>query len=408
MSNKDKLLKYHAQYAMQNYSPYPIIIDKGIGSKLYDTDGKEYLDFLGGIAVNSLGYNHKAVTGAIIKQAKKVLSCSNYFLNEPAILLARELIRETHFKRAFFCNSGTEAMEAAIKTVKKYNNDKQTGAYKFIAFSNSFHGRTIGALSATGQDKYKSPFAPLPDWFDFVPFGDVSALETALKDKSVAALIIECIQGEGGIITPSKEYMTKLSSLVKKYKKALIVDEVQTGVGRTGEFFAYTKYRLKPDIIAMAKGLASGLPIGAILAAGEYADTLKTGDHGTTFGGNPLSAAVGLAVVKIIKNRDFLSKVSEKGNYLDEKLFALQSKYDFIIKEVRGEGLLAGIELKPEFQAKSFNQKFLDNGLILMASGNNTLRFVPPLIVEMSEIELAVDIIDKVFAETANAQKSKS
>jgi predicted acetylornithine/succinylornithine family transaminase len=396
MTDKIKLLEYHDAYLMQNYSPYPIIIERGQGSVLYDSDGKAYLDFLSGIAVNPLGYNDRHIVSAVAKQAKKILSCSNYFLNEPAILLARELIRGTHFKRAFFCNSGTEAAEAALKIAKKYNNDKKSGTSKIISFTNSFHGRTVGALSATGQEKYKAPFAPLLDDFIFIPFGDIDALENALREPSVYALIMECIQGESGVITPSLEYMSRLSALLKKHKKLLIVDEVQTGVGRTGSFFAYSEYGLKPDILFTAKGLAGGLPIGAVLAAGGLAETLTPGDHGTTFGGNPLSAAAALAVTKTVKNKQFLEDVAQKGDYLKKKLLQLKLQFDFI-RDVRGKGLIVGMELLSDVSAKALNEKFLKNGLILLAAGSNTLRFLPPLVITTSEIDSACDIVYQVF-----------
>ncbi|MDR3264173.1 MAG: aspartate aminotransferase family protein [Clostridiales bacterium] len=396
MTDKTKLLEYYGEYMMSNYAPFPIIMERGDGAKLYDGDGKEYLDFLGGIAVNPLGYNNKDVVRAVSKQAKKLLSCSNYFINEPAVLLARELIRGTHFKRAFFCNSGTEAAEAAIKIVKKYCNQKNSGDCKFVSFTNSFHGRTTGALSATGQDKYKTAFLPLPDWFTFTPFGDADALEKVFKDDGVKALIMECIQGEGGVITPTNEFMSRVGALVKKYKKILIIDEVQTGVGRTGSFFAYSGYGLKPDILITAKGLAGGLPIGAVLASGECADTFKPGDHGCTFGGNPMSAAVALTVTKIIKNKSFLEAVNDKGNHLKKRLFELQQQYDFI-KDVRGKGLMVGLELEKSITAKDLNAKFLDKGLILVAAGNNTLRFIPPLIVSKEEIDSMISTVSEVF-----------
>jgi acetylornithine/N-succinyldiaminopimelate aminotransferase len=392
---KDKILKLHGEYVMQNYAPYPIVFDRGEGSLLYDGDGKEYLDFLGGIAVNPLGYNNKEIVKTISKQAKKLLSCSNYFVNEPSVLLAKELVKGTRFKKVFFCNSGTEAAEAAIKIVKKYNNDKKTGAYKFLSFANSFHGRTIGALSATGQDKYKTAFAPLPDWFEFATYNDADALQKILKKPEIAAVIIECIQGEGGVIVPSEEFLTRLSALLKKYKKLLIVDEVQTGVGRSGTFFAYQSAGLNPDILITAKGLAGGIPIGAVMTTEELSGVLKPGDHGTTFGGNPFSTAVGLTVVKIIKNKAFLNEVAEKGAYLKEKLSELK-KYAFV-KEIRGKGLIVGMELDAAVTAKDLNKKFLEKGLILIAAGNNTLRFLPPLIIKKSEIDKAVSIIKKVF-----------
>jgi predicted acetylornithine/succinylornithine family transaminase len=396
--DKNKLFKLHGEYVMQNYAPYPIVFDKGEGSLLYDSDGKEYIDFLGGIAVNSLGHNNKDVTKTLCKQAKKLLSCSNYFINESAVLLAKELIKGTHFKKVFFCNSGTEAAEAAIKIVKKYNNDKNTGAYKFLSFTNSFHGRTVGALSATGQDKYKTAFAPLPDWFEFAPYNDADALEKIIKKPEISAVIMEFIQGEGGVIVPSSDFISRLGLLLKKYKKLLIADEVQTGAGRTGNFFAYESAGLKPDILITAKGLAGGIPIGAVLTNEKLSGVLKPGDHGTTFGGNPLSTAVGLTVTKIIKNKNFLNGVAEKGNYLKNKLSELKKKYAFV-KEIRGAGLMVGMELSPSVSARSLNEKFLDRGLILIAAGSNTLRFLPPLIIKTEEIDKAISIIDGVFGE---------
>ncbi|MDR2047202.1 MAG: acetylornithine/succinylornithine family transaminase [Clostridiales bacterium] len=394
--DKAKILKLHGEYVMQNYGCFPIVFERGEGTLLFDGDGNRYLDFLSGIAVNSLGHNNKGLVRAILRQTKKMLSCSNYFINEPSVMLAKTLLKGTRFKRVFFCNSGTEAAEAAIKIAKKYHNDVGTGAYKFLAFTNSFHGRTIGALAATGQDKYKASFAPLPDWFVFSPFNDVGALKKAMDDDKIAAVIMECIQGEGGVITPSDEFVSSLNFLLKKHKKLLIIDEVQTGVGRTGSFFACSEYGLRPDILFTAKGLAGGVPIGAVLTTEKLSDVLRPGDHGTTFGGNPLAAAAGLAVTKIIKKKSFLDEVVSKGDYLKERLSFLHKKYGFI-KEIRGKGLILGMELDPSVNARNLNQKFLDKGLILLAAGNNTLRFLPPLTVKIEEIDGALAIIDEVF-----------
>ncbi len=374
---------------------FPIAFTHGKDSTLYDKEGVAYTDFLAGIAVNALGYGHPKVTAAITEQAQKLLHCSNYFYIEQQALLAEMLTHLSCFDRAFFCNTGAEANEGAIKLARKHFYDKGEDRYEIIACDNSFHGRTIATVAATGQEKYKKPYAPLlPSGIKNVPYGDASALKSALSPKT-AAVLIECIQGEGGVIDGS-DYLAKVRALCDENGCLMIVDEVQTGIGRTGTLFAYEQYGFESDILTLAKALGGGVPIGAILAK-EACCAFAPGDHGTTFGGNPLACAAGLAVLSEISREAFLESVRKKGEYFKAELERLQAQFPQKILEVRGRGLMLGMELAPEIKNSDVQKELLKQGFIIGVAGHNTLRFIPPLIIREEQIDALVGVLTNYF-----------
>lgn len=397
MQNTNAVINLDKQYILPTYAPYPIVFVKGDGCKLYDMEGKEYLDFLAGIAVCSLGHNNKKLNDAIIGQIKKIMVVSNYFYSVTRGPLAEQLVKGTHFSKVFFGNSGAEANETAFKCAKKYFNLKGEGKFKIVTCLDSFHGRTIATVSATGQEKYNKPFAPMVDWFEYVPFNDCEALKKALSDPTVGAFFVECIQGEGGVIPATKEYLELARKLTKKNGQLLIVDEVQTGIMRTGKMYAYQNYGIKPDIITLAKGLGGGFPISACVMTEEVASAMKAGDHGTTFGSNPLACNVGLAVVKELKKPKMVKHINEVGVYLRQELDKL-SDNDKVV-EVRGIGLMQGIQLIPSVPAKKVVERLLEKGVVITGAGNNTLRFVPPLIVEKEDIDKLIAVLNEVLNE---------
>lgn len=393
----DKIKFLHNEKGFDLFSRNDICITSGKGCTLYDIKGKEYTDFLGGIAVNCLGYGDKDFTDTICKQANKLCHISNLFYNEEQAKLIEKLTNNTGFDKAFLCCSGAEANEAAIKLARKYFYNKNEKRYKIITAENSFHGRTITTATATGQPKYSEPYAPLTPGFVYVPYNDIKALENALKDKEVAAVMLETIQGEGGILPATTEYINAARELTKKYGALLILDEVQTGIMRCGYLFSFQKYDILPDIITLAKGLGGGYPIGAMLSNGETAKAFKKGDHGSTFGGSPLSCACAITVLNKINNEDFAKQVKTKGEYFKNSLSKLY-KYEFV-KNVRGIGLLIGLPLKENIDGKEIVKKMLDKGYIINCAGHNTLRFAPPLIITEKEIDGLITALDSVFSE---------
>ena len=380
------------QFFFDVYKRFPIDVEKGRGVYLYDKNGKCYLDFLAGIAVNALGYNHPAVLKAIEKQLNRNLHLSNYFLQDIQVQLAEKLLDLTPFSKIFFTNSGTEAIEGILKLLKKWG--RQNNKNEFIAFEGSFHGRSLGALSITIQEKYQQQFLPLLPNIKIVPFDDVEALEEAFSEKTLA-VFYEGITGEGGIRPISPAVYEALNLGREKFGFKLIADEIQTGVGRTGSFYYYEQSGVIPDAIATAKGLGGGLPLGAFLTSEELSDVFKRGDHGTTYGGNPLACAAGLAVVELVSREDFLLAVQQKGQYLLGLLSELKEEFPDIALEVRGRGLMAGIEVKRD--ALKIMTRAFEQGLIFNIAGGNTLRFVPPLIVEKSEIDEAYEKLRQTF-----------
>jgi acetylornithine aminotransferase len=378
------------------YNRFPIAFVKGSGCRLWDDAGKEYLDFLAGIAVCNLGHSHPEVAAEINRNAEKLIHVSNLFYTYPQVELAAELTRLSFADKVFFSNSGAEANEAAIKLARKYSKDTfGPGRSHIISMKDSFHGRTMATLSATGQSKIHQGFEPLMEGFSFVDFNSISAVETAITG-STCAVMVEPVQGEGGVNFPAPGYLRDLKSLCKDKGLLLIFDEVQSGMGRTGSLFAYEQEGVAPDIMTLAKGLANGLPMGAMLATDEVATAFTPGSHASTFGGGPLVASAALVVVKTISEPGFLAGVVDTGAYFVSKLKELQGRYPFI-KEVRGRGLMVGMELS--IPGAKFVEKCLQRGAIINCTHDTVLRFVPPLIAGRSEVDEMAGILDGVFKE---------
>ncbi|RUL56504.1 acetylornithine transaminase [Lysinibacillus antri] len=369
-----------------NYARRPISIIEGKGTIVKDSNGKRYLDFTSGIAVCALGHSHPALVETIKEQSEKIWHTSNLFESPGQVKLAESLIQDNHLAHALFCNSGAEANEAAIKLARKH-----TGKHHIITFVNSFHGRTFGAMSATGQEKIHQGFGPLVDKFTYLPFNDVEALNNAIDD-SVAAIMLEVIQGEGGVNGVTDEFANAIQDICDQKGILLIIDEVQTGIGRTGTRFAFEQTPLKPNIVTMAKGLGGGFPIAGILATSELYETFGPGSHGTTFGGNPLGVAVAQTVIDLVFQQTFLDEVNEKSAYLVEKLSEVLPADQFTI---RGKGLLLGIDCGTE--VASLVAKAEEEGLLLVAAGPQVLRLLPPLTVTNEEIDEAVEILNKIL-----------
>jgi acetylornithine aminotransferase/acetylornithine/N-succinyldiaminopimelate aminotransferase len=379
------------KYLFPNYARLPYSFVKGEGCYLYDEDGKKYLDMLSGIAVNQLGYNHPKLTESICRQAKEIIHISNLFYIKPQYEVAKILAENSCGDKVFFCNSGAEANEALIKLIRRYFYDKKENRYEIITFEGSFHGRTLATITATAQPKYQEGFQPLPEGFKYAKFNDIDSVKQLINDKT-AAVLIELVQGEGGVNPADKEFIKELYSLCRENGMLFTVDEVQTGIGRTGKLFAYQHYDIEPDIISLAKGLGGGVPIGAIIAKDEIAKSFVPGTHASTFGGNYLVAAAAKVVLEEILSDGFLDKVIENGEYLKERL----KTFGYPVK---GLGLMIGVDLPEEISAKEIMKKALENGLIIGTAGKNTLRFVPPLIIQKDDIDLAVNILEKVLGE---------
>jgi acetylornithine aminotransferase/acetylornithine/N-succinyldiaminopimelate aminotransferase len=379
------------KYLFPNYARLPYSFVKGEGCYLYDKDGKKYLDMLSGIAVNQLGYNHPKLTESICRQAKEIIHISNLFYIKPQYEVAKILVENSCGDKVFFCNSGAEANEALIKLVRRYFYDKKENRYEIITFEGSFHGRTLATITATAQPKYQEGFQPLPEGFKYAKFNDIDSVKQLINDKT-AAILIELIQGEGGVNPADKEFIKELYSICRENGILFTVDEVQTGIGRTGKLFAYQHYDIEPDIISLAKGLGGGVPIGAIIAKDEIAKSFVPGTHASTFGGNYLATAAAKVVLEEILSDGFLDKVIENGEYLKERL----KTFGYPVK---GLGLMIGVDLPEEISAKEIMKKALENGLIIGTAGKNTLRFVPPLIIQKDDIDLAVNILEKILGE---------
>ncbi len=377
---------------MNTYKRFPLVLTEGKGVYVYDDKGKKYLDFVAGIAVNSLGHAHEGLVCAIAKQAGSLIHVSNLYWTKPQLDLAKKLTDHSCFERVFFCNSGAEGIECALKLTRKYADMKQSGKTDILTMKNSFHGRTYGAITATGQEKYQAGLKPLLPGISHVEFNNFEALEKAVTDKT-GAIFIEPIQGEGGINEADKAYLQKVRALCTEKGILLVFDEVQCGVGRAGALFAHQLTTVEPDICVIAKGLAGGVPIGACLTTNRIAEAFKPGDHASTFGGNPLATAAANVVIDELLG-GLQDKVCATGKHLTQKLLALQAKCP-IIKEVRGKGLIQGIELTEA--AGTYITKALENGLLLVASGEKVIRFVPPLIVSEEEIDMAMEILEKTL-----------
>ncbi len=383
-------------HVAKTYGRYPLVAASGKGCWLTDIDGKKYLDFLAGVAVNNLGHCHPDIVAALQDQAGKLLHCSNFYHIPQQIELAEILCKNSFGDRVFFCNSGAEANEAALKLARKYSLDNHSDdRFEIITTENSFHGRTIATISATNQEKICCGFGPLLPGFKYVPFGDIEAIKATISSKT-CAIMLEPIQGEGGINIPPAGYLQAVRKLCDQNELLLIFDEVQVGLGRTGKLFAYQHDGVEPDVMTLAKALAAGPPIGAMVAKEKYAAALGAGTHGSTFGGNPLLAAAGVAAMNVYLNGDVLENSVAMGDYLRTKLEQLQTKYSFIA-QVRGRGLMVGMELMIE--GGEIVRTALDRGLLINCTAGKTLRFVPPLIVDRTEIDQMIVILDGIFSE---------
>ena len=377
------------------YARLPVVFEKGKGATLWDTEGRRYTDFLAGIAVCGLGHAHPAVQAALAEQAGKLLHVSNLFYTRPQTELGEWLTRNSFADRVFFCNSGAEANEAAIKLARKYFYDQgEAGRYRIIAMEQSFHGRTMGSLSATGQAKIHKGFEPVLDGFEFVPFNDIDALQAAW-DPSVCAIMLEPIQAEGGIICPAPGYLAAVRRLCDHTGTLLILDEVQTGMGRTGALFAYEHEGIAPDIMSLAKALGNGLPIGAMLARENVAQAFGPGAHATTFGGTPIMTAGALAVVRTMEAENIVAQAAKTGDYFKACLQSLRERHDRI-KEVRGRGLLLGLKLRGE--GAPVVKACLERGFVINCVQGDVLRFAPPLIISTREIDALIECLDAIFS----------
>ena len=380
------------------FARYNIVLDHGDGPYVYDTQGKKYIDFLAGIAVNVVGHNYKPLVDAVSRQAAKMIHCSNLYYTEVQIEAAEKLKKLSGMDKVFFGNSGAEANEGAIKLARKYATDIDPEKIQIISAIHSFHGRTIATLTATGQDHYHHGFGPLPAGFDYVPFNDIEALEAKMSDKT-CAVMLEAIQGEGGVHVPDEDYLPKVRALCDKYNAVLIFDEVQCGMGRTGTFFGCQQFGVKPDIVTLAKGLAGGVPIGAFMATDKVASAFHAGDHGSTFGGNPLACAAACVVLDALINDNLMDNVKEVGSYLKSKFEAYKEKYPILIKEVRGRGLILGMELTRP--GREIANECLDYGAIINCTAGNVLRFVPPLNITKEHVDELIAVLDKVLPKYA-------
>jgi acetylornithine/N-succinyldiaminopimelate aminotransferase len=382
------------KYMMTTYKRLPVTLVRGEGCRLWDDRGREYLDFFGGHVVVSLGHCHPVVVQAVMDQAMTLMHYSNIVYTTPQLELARLLVDNSCCDRAFFCNSGAEANEAALKIARKWGKEQRGGAYEVICAENSFHGRTLATITAGGTDRYKAPFTPLPEGFCHVPYNDAAAIERATSEKTCAVLL-EPIQGEGGIIVPDDGYFPRVREWCDEQNLLLILDEVQTGIGRTGALFGYQHFGIEPDIITLAKGLGGGFPIGAVLAK-EYCAVFVPGDHGTTFGGNPLATRVGHAVVRYVLSRDVSGEAARAGEVLGRRLFELEDRFDFITA-VRGKGLLWGVEFQRDM-AEEVTLGCLEGGLIVNNVRPNVLRLSPPLTIGEAELEQGLAVLERVLS----------
>jgi predicted acetylornithine/succinylornithine family transaminase len=391
----EEIIQESDRYIMNTYRRLPVVIVKGRGTRVYDADGKEYLDFVSGVAVTNLGHCYPRVTVAFQKQAQRLSHVSNLYYSEPQTKLAKMLVNHSCMDKVFFCNSGAEANEAAIKLTRRYAQfSNQKGRYEIITMNNSFHGRTLTTLSATGQEKVKQGFHPLAPGFVHVPFNDVDAVAKAIDAKTLAVMV-EPIQGEGGVNLPSDDYLPKIKQLCQENGLLLIFDEIQTGIGRTGTLFAYEHYNVQPDILTLAKGLGGGLPLGAMLAREGVASAFEPGQHASTFGGNPVVCASALAMVETVLEDGFLlDNCQRMGDYLLKGLRDLQRSCP-CIKEVRGKGLLIGLELTCD--GKEVVQECLQEGFLINCTMDRVLRFLPPLIITMEEIDLLLNVLEKIL-----------
>ncbi|WP_331664536.1 aspartate aminotransferase family protein [Lacrimispora sp.] len=393
MLSKQEYIDQSEEHIYKTYNRFPVVFDHGEGVHLYDTDGTEYLDFTAGIAVMGLGYHDKEYDNALKSQVDKLIHTSNLFYNVPVVEAGERLLKVSQMDKVFFTNSGTEAIEGALKIARRYAYNKDNSHdHEIIAMNHSFHGRSLGALSVTGNNKYQEPFKPLIPGIKFADFNDLESVKTLVNDKT-CAIIMETIQGEGGIYPATEEFLKGVRALCDEHDMLLILDEIQCGMGRTGDMFAWQKYGVKPDVMTAAKALGNGVPIGAFLASGKAATAMAPGDHGTTYGGNPFVTAAAAKVLEIFENRDIVNHVKEVGNYLWEKVEELVKKYP-VITGHRGVGLIQGLEFSVPV-APVAEKAILEEKLIIISAGTNVIRLVPPLVIEKEHVD---DMVVKLEA----------
>lgn len=396
----EELIALSDRYIMSTYKRFPIVLTRGLGVHLWDNDGKQYLDLVGGIAVCALGHSHPRVVEALKRQVELLTHVSNLYHIENQIRLAQLLVENSCLDKVFFCNSGAEANEAAIKLARKYASEKMGGKYEIITMQDSFHGRTLATVTATGQAKFHAGFAPLPEGFRYVPYNDLAAIEAAVTDRT-CGVMVEPIQGEGGVVIPAPGYLPGIRRICDERGLLMIVDEVQTGMGRTGTLFACEAEEVVPDMITLAKAMGNGFPIGALLTSERIAAAFVPGSHGSTFGGNPLATAAGIAVLETLFDEGILDHCRRMGAYFLERLGELKAK-NGRIQEVRGRGLIIAVELT--FPGADVVLGCLDKGLLINCTGGNVLRFVPPLILTKTDVDKAVGILAEVLAEVLEEQ----
>ncbi len=393
--DKKAIIEETEKYYLPVFGRYPMVMELGQGCRVWDNEGNEYVDAFAGIAVNSLGYNHPVLVKAISEQASKLMHCSNLYYTEIQAKALRVVAEATGMDRIFFANCGAEGNEGAMKLARKYGVSKAPTKYKIISADESFHGRTFDTLAATGHDYYHVGYGPLSPGHVLVPYGDIKALE-AQMDDDVCAVLLEPIQGEGGVHVPPDEYLQQVRALCDKHDALLIFDEVQTGVARTGKWFAYMHSGVKPDILTFAKGIGGGFPVAGFAVPERLAHVFKPGDHGGTFGGNPLACAAVYATLTTIKSEGLVDKVAEKGEYFKNELRKLQEKYPDKVTDVRGCGLMLGMEVAGE--GKPIVESCLANNVIVNCTAGNVIRIVPPLIISKEEIDIVVAALDKALA----------
>ena len=392
--NRSEIIDTADQVLATTYQRFPVVFTRGNGCTLYDENGKKYIDFVAGIAVCGLGHAHPRIARVVAEQAATLIHTSNLYYTVPQVKLAAWLTRHSFADRVFFANSGAEANEAALKLARKYFKDQsQSERFRIIAMERSFHGRTMATLSATGQEKIRKGFAPVLEGFDFVPFNDIAALQAAMG-PDIAAVLMEPIQGEGGIRVPGADYLPAVRHLCDESGALLIFDEIQTGMGRTGRLFAHEHFGITPDIMTLAKSLGNGLPIGAMLAKEAVASAFKPGSHASTFGGTPLVTAAALEVVRTIEEEDILIKSMEIGDYFKKQLERIETRHDEVI-DIRGMGLLLGMKLKTD--VAPVVQACLENGFLVNGIQDTILRFAPPLIVTRTEIDALINCLDEIL-----------
>ncbi|MFB0508589.1 MAG: acetylornithine transaminase [Thermodesulfobacteriota bacterium] len=403
MKDTKTLIADSQKYIANTYSRFPLVLVRGQGCKVWSSDGREYFDFVAGLAVCNLGHCHPRVVQAIQDQSRKLIHVSNFYHIEPQIELARLLVEHSFADRVFFCNSGAEANEAAMKLAKKYAKDAGRGdRFEFITMEKSFHGRTMAAMSATGQEKIQKGFDPMVPGFKYVPFNDMDALLRGVTPHT-CAIMVEPIQGEGGVNCPSEGYLRELRELCRERGILLIFDEVQVGMGRTGKLFAHEHEGVYPDIMTLAKSLAGGVPIGAMLATEEVAKSFIPGTHASTFGGNPLATAAGVAALSVLLEDEVLENCRRVGDYFLKRLMDLKGKHPFI-NEVRGRGLIIGMEL--DFEGAQIVTRCMEEGFLINCTMGNVLRFLPPLIISSEEVDQLIGTLDGIFGECEEGAKS--